>query len=69
MTTEPDRAKAIKLALQSAAPDDVVLIAGKGHERQQLISDGAGSIRAIDFDDFALARRVLDQLQSADTPA
>ncbi len=68
-TIEPDRAKAIEHTLRNASPDDVVLITGKGHERQQLISDGAGGICAIDFDDFALARRVLAQLQSADTTA
>ena len=32
---EPDRAKAISLALSSAAAGDVVIIAGKGHETTQ----------------------------------
>ena len=32
---EPDRARAIALALQQAAPQDVVLVAGKGHEDYQ----------------------------------
>ncbi|MGD0566367.1 MAG: cyanophycin synthetase, partial [Candidatus Goldiibacteriota bacterium] len=32
---EPDRKKAIKLAIESAGPGDVVLIAGKGHEKYQ----------------------------------
>ena len=31
--TEPDRAQAIRLAMQSAAAGDIVLLAGKGHER------------------------------------
>ena len=34
---EPDRRKAIECALVSAAPDDVVIIAGKGHETTQEI--------------------------------
>jgi UDP-N-acetylmuramoyl-L-alanyl-D-glutamate--2,6-diaminopimelate ligase len=35
--TEPDRAKAIALAIASANDDDVVLIAGKGHEDYQIV--------------------------------
>lgn len=38
---EPDRAKAIALALTRAQAGDVVLIAGKGHETQQILRDGA----------------------------
>jgi len=34
---EPDRRKAIALAIESAEKDDVVLIAGKGHENYQII--------------------------------
>ena len=36
LTIEHDRALAIRLALQRSAPDDVVLIAGKGHEDYQI---------------------------------
>ncbi|MBV8975505.1 MAG: UDP-N-acetylmuramoyl-L-alanyl-D-glutamate--2,6-diaminopimelate ligase [Sinobacteraceae bacterium] len=36
LTIEHDRALAIRLALQRSAPDDVVLIAGKGHEDYQV---------------------------------
>ena len=32
-----DRAKAISQAIKSAAPGDVVLVAGKGHERYQIV--------------------------------
>ncbi|KIX15080.1 UDP-N-acetylmuramoyl-L-alanyl-D-glutamate--2,6-diaminopimelate ligase [Dethiosulfatarculus sandiegensis] len=35
--TEPDRAKAIALAVKSAGPGDVILIGGKGHEDYQII--------------------------------
>jgi UDP-N-acetylmuramoyl-L-alanyl-D-glutamate--2,6-diaminopimelate ligase len=34
---EPDRKKTIELAIQSAEKDDIVLIAGKGHEDYQII--------------------------------
>ena len=34
---EPDRAKAIALAIEQARPDDIVLLAGKGHEDYQII--------------------------------
>ncbi|GMG86643.1 UDP-N-acetylmuramoyl-L-alanyl-D-glutamate--2,6-diaminopimelate ligase [Biformimicrobium ophioploci] len=34
---EPDRAKAIAMAVSEAAPGDIVLIAGKGHEDYQII--------------------------------
>jgi UDP-N-acetylmuramoyl-L-alanyl-D-glutamate--2,6-diaminopimelate ligase len=37
-TIEPDRAAAIRLVLQEAAPGDVVLIAGKGHEKVQILA-------------------------------
>lgn len=39
VTVEPDRAAAIVLAIQQAAPDDVVLLAGKGHEDYQIIGE------------------------------
>ncbi len=49
-TLEPDRATAIQLALRSAKPNDVVLIAGKGHEKEQILAD-----RTIPFDDAEIA--------------
>jgi len=51
---EPDRAGAIALAIGSAAKGDVVLIAGKGHERGQYI---AGAV--IPFDDREVAAQAL----------
>lgn len=53
---EPDRETAIRRAIADASPNDVVVIAGKGHERTQTI---AGVVRP--FDDAAIAR---DQLGS-----
>jgi UDP-N-acetylmuramoyl-L-alanyl-D-glutamate--2,6-diaminopimelate ligase len=54
---EPDRAKAIALALSEAAPGDVVLIAGKGHEKEQVLRD-----RTIFFDDAQVALSALRAL-------
>lgn len=46
-----DRGVAIDEAIGSAEPADVVVIAGKGHEREQVLADGAGGARAMPFDD------------------
>ena len=54
---EPDRAKAIRLALQEARPGDIVLLAGKGHETVQKIAGAT-----IPFDDREVAREVLREL-------
>jgi len=56
-TVEPDRAAAIHLALQSAQADDVVLIAGKGHEKEQILAG-----RTIPFDDAEIALAALGDL-------
>jgi UDP-N-acetylmuramoyl-L-alanyl-D-glutamate--2,6-diaminopimelate ligase len=39
VTVELDRAAAIRLAITHAHPDDLILIAGKGHEDYQIIGD------------------------------
>jgi UDP-N-acetylmuramoyl-L-alanyl-D-glutamate--2,6-diaminopimelate ligase len=54
---EPDRAAAIGLALREAKPHDIVLIAGKGHEKEQILAD-----RTIPFDDAEVARAALTAL-------
>jgi UDP-N-acetylmuramoyl-L-alanyl-D-glutamate--2,6-diaminopimelate ligase len=56
---EPDRAKAIGRAIELARPDDVVVIAGKGHERGQEI----GSV-VSPFDDTEVAGEALRALKS-----
>ncbi len=58
---EPDRARAIRLALEYARPGDAVLLAGKGHETYQIFAD-----RTIDFDDRETARQVLLSLGYGD---
>ncbi len=54
---EPDRRGAVKLALTLARKDDLVLIAGKGHENYQILGD-----RRIGFDDRLVAREILGEL-------
>jgi UDP-N-acetylmuramoyl-L-alanyl-D-glutamate--2,6-diaminopimelate ligase len=53
---EPDREKAIALAMDEARAGDIVLLAGKGHENYQILAD-----RTIEFDDRKVARRILRQ--------
>ncbi len=56
---EPDRRRAIALAMTGAAPGDLVLIAGKGHETYQIIGGTPHS-----FDDRQVAREVLHASRS-----
>ncbi|MGA7312342.1 MAG: UDP-N-acetylmuramoyl-L-alanyl-D-glutamate--2,6-diaminopimelate ligase [Silvibacterium sp.] len=56
---EVDRSRAIRLALETAQPGDIVLIAGKGHEKTQTLKNGT-----IPFDDAEVAAGVLKELQS-----
>jgi len=53
---EPDRRRAIEFALAEAQPGDCVLIAGKGHESEQII----GTDR-LPFDDRLIAREILER--------
>jgi UDP-N-acetylmuramoyl-L-alanyl-D-glutamate--2,6-diaminopimelate ligase len=52
---EVDRRRAIALAIESARPGDVVVIAGKGHEQGQEFENG----RKEPFDDVTVAREAL----------
>ena len=53
---EPDRRAAIRLAIGAAQPGDIVLLAGKGHEKTQTFAD-----RTVPFDDVAEAEEALRQ--------
>ena len=55
VTVEPDRALAIQRAIRSAGPGDIVLVAGKGHERWQEIAG-----QKIPFSDESTVRAVLE---------
>ena len=60
LLVEPDRGAAIRQALAEAAPGDVVLIAGKGHETVQVVGDSE-----LPFDDRVVARQVLVDLRGS----
>jgi UDP-N-acetylmuramoyl-L-alanyl-D-glutamate--2,6-diaminopimelate ligase len=51
---EPDRKAAISLAIREAGPCDIILIAGKGHEKIQVTREGS-----IPFDDVEVAHQIL----------
>lgn len=52
-----DRRQAIKIACQLAQPNDIILIAGKGHETYQEVN----GVRT-DFDDMKIVKELLKQL-------
>ena len=53
---EIDRFKAIKESIEFAKKEDIVLIAGKGHEDYQILND-----KIIDFDDRKIAYKFLEE--------
>ncbi|MBX6360346.1 MAG: UDP-N-acetylmuramoyl-L-alanyl-D-glutamate--2,6-diaminopimelate ligase [Acidobacterium ailaaui] len=55
---EVDREKAIQRAVEAAQPGDIVLLAGKGHEKTQTLRD-----RVIPFDDAKVAAQALSRLR------
>ncbi|HWJ40504.1 MAG TPA: cyanophycin synthetase, partial [Candidatus Limnocylindrales bacterium] len=59
---EPDRRKAIAIALKIATTGDAVLIAGKGHEDYQLVAG-----RVLPFDDRVVVREIAAELGSGDS--
>lgn len=50
---EPDRYLAIEKAIENAAPEDVILIAGKGHEPYQIFAH-----QTVEFDDRKVASQI-----------
>jgi len=61
ITVEQDRKKAIELAIKTAQKDDIVLIAGKGHETYQVIGT-----QKFDFSDKAVAEeRLMKQFKNS----
>ncbi len=63
-SVEVDRRKAIALAIGESRPGDIVLIAGKGHEKVQVMRDGT-----IPFDDVEVAREALKGMGFECAPA
>ncbi|AXG69796.1 UDP-N-acetylmuramoyl-L-alanyl-D-glutamate--2, 6-diaminopimelate ligase [Kordia sp. SMS9] len=52
-----NRKQAIKTACQMASENDIILIAGKGHETYQEVKG-----KRTDFDDYKIAKEILDDL-------
>lgn len=57
VVVEPDRARAIHMAIDGMNPEDCLLIAGKGHENYQIV----GNTR-IPYDDRACVREYLGEV-------
>src|SRR5207249_11203855 len=57
---EPDREKAIGMAMDEARAGDIVLLAGKGHENYQILAH-----RTLQFEDREVARRALREIGRA----
>lgn len=55
LVVEPDRTKAIKKAMEIAQGDDVVLLAGKGHETYQILNTGK-----IHYDEREIVKAILE---------
>lgn len=59
LSVQVEREQAIDFAIREADPEDVIIIAGKGHETEQIKSDGAGRLVSTHFDDREVARAAL----------
>lgn len=53
-----DRREAIKFAIQHAEPQDIIILAGKGHETYQIFKD-----KTIHFDEREVVKEILEELR------
>jgi UDP-N-acetylmuramoyl-L-alanyl-D-glutamate--2,6-diaminopimelate ligase len=56
-TVELDRYQAIQKGIQMASPEDIILIAGKGHEPYQVFA-----YKTVEFDDVKVAANICDKI-------
>lgn len=54
----PNRREAIFYALKNAKPDDIILLAGKGHEKYQILGT-----KKVDFDEQQIVHDCLLELK------
>lgn len=54
-----NRRDAIKYAMENAKENDVIILAGKGHETYQILNTGT-----IDFDEHSIVREILNEINS-----
>ena len=59
VSVQSDRSRAIGYAIANAGVGDVILIAGKGHETEQVSPDAMGGTRSVHFDDREHAQTAL----------
>jgi len=62
---EPDRKKAIELAIKNADKDDIVLVAGKGHETYQIIGKQKHDFSDKEVAEKCLKKRIRDKESDA----
>jgi UDP-N-acetylmuramoyl-L-alanyl-D-glutamate--2,6-diaminopimelate ligase len=60
---QPERGAAIAMAVEVAQAGDVVVLAGKGHETEQIFAD-----QTLRFDDRVVARKALERLGHVPVP-
>lgn len=67
VSVDADRKVAIQRAIAEAGRGDILLIAGKGHETYQIVSDGSRGTISLHFDDREVARAALAQRRHVHT--
>ncbi|MBL8876891.1 MAG: UDP-N-acetylmuramoyl-L-alanyl-D-glutamate--2,6-diaminopimelate ligase [Phycisphaerae bacterium] len=65
VSVQVDRRRAIFHALSFAKANDIVVIAGKGHETEQILPDGQGGTVTHHFDDREVAREAIAERRAA----
>ena len=66
VTVQADRGRAIQHAIEHAAAGDVVVLAGKGHENEQVVAGPGGDLMRVHFDDAQQAHAALDARRARD---
>lgn len=65
VSVQADRRRAIFHAISFAQPGDIVVIAGKGHETEQILPDGQGGTITHHFDDREVAKEAIAERRGA----